>query len=47
MGSWFVKDINIKVFNLIWRSNETRYISWPETCKCKCRIDASVCNEKS
>ena len=28
------------------RSNETRYIEWHETCKCKCRLDASGCNKK-
>ena len=38
--------MNINVFNLISRTNETRYIKWHETCKCKCRLDASVCNNK-
>ena len=28
------------------RANETRHIKWHETCKCKCRLDASVCNNK-
>ena len=28
------------------RTNETRYIEWHETCKCKCRLDGSVCNNK-
>ena len=28
------------------RTNETRYIKWHETCKCKCRLDAGVCNNK-
>ena len=28
------------------RTNETRYIKWQETCKCKCRLDESVCNNK-
>ena len=41
-----VKDLNIKVFNLISRTNETRHIKWHETRKCKCRLDASVCNNK-
>ena len=39
-----VKDLNIKVFNLMLRTYETRHIKWLETCKCKCRLDASVCN---
>ena len=40
------KDINVKVFNLISRTHETRYAKWHETCKCKFRLDASVCNNK-
>ena len=28
------------------RTNETRHIKWQETCKCKCRLDASFCNNK-
>ena len=28
------------------RTNETRCIEWHETCKCKYRLDASVCNNK-
>ena len=41
-----VKIINVKVFNLMSRTKETRHIEWHETCKCKCRLDASVCNNK-
>ena len=41
-----VKSINVKVFSLMSRTNETRHIKWHETCKCKCRLDASVCNNK-
>ena len=39
-----VKDLNVKVFNLMSRGNETRPIIWHETCKCICRLDAIVCN---
>ena len=28
------------------RTNETRYIKWHETCKCKCRPGGSVCNNE-
>ena len=28
------------------RANETRSIAWHETCKCKYRLDSSVCNNK-
>ena len=41
-----IKNININVFNPMSRTNETRYIEWHKTCKCKCRLDASVCNNK-
>ena len=30
------KNMNVKVFNLISRTNETRNIKWHEACKCKC-----------
>ena len=26
--------------------NETRHVFWHETSTCKCRLDASVCNNK-
>ena len=39
-----VKNLNVKVFNIMSRTTETRHIEWHETCKCKCRIEASVCN---
>ena len=41
-----VKNLCIKVFNLMWRTNETRHIKWHGTCKCKSRLDASACNNK-
>ena len=41
-----VKNINVKVFNLMSRINETRHIIWHETCKCICRLSASVCNSR-
>ena len=41
-----IKKLNVKVFNLISRTNETRHIKWHETYKYKCRLDASVCNNK-
>ena len=41
-----VKNLNVKVFNLMSRTTETRHVKWHETCKCKCRLDASVCNNK-
>ena len=41
-----IKNTNIKVFNLMSRTNEKRYIKWHKTCKCICRLDASICNNK-
>ena len=41
-----IKNLNVKVFNLMTRTNETRHIKWHETGKCKCTLDASVCNNK-
>ena len=41
-----IKDLNVKVFNLTPRTNETRHIKWHEMCKCICRLDAIVCNNK-
>ena len=35
------KNLNVKIFNLISRTNETRYIEWHETCKCECKFWAN------
>ena len=37
-----IENINAKVVNLMSRTNETRHIEWHKTCKCECRLDASV-----
>ena len=42
----FIKNVNVKVFNLMSRANETRPTEWHETCKCKCRLDGSIYNCK-
>ena len=34
---YVVKNLKVKVFNLISRTNETRHIKWHETCKCESR----------
>ena len=41
-----IKNLKVKSFNLMSRTNETRYIEWHETFKCKCRLNASVSNNK-
>ena len=40
------KNLNVRALNLISRTNEARHIEWHETWKCKCRLDAAVCNNK-
>ena len=41
-----IKNLNVKAFNLMSRTNETRFTEWHETCKFECRLDAIVCNNK-
>ena len=41
-----IKNINVKVFNLMSRNNKTRHRECHKTCKCKCRLDASACDNK-
>ena len=41
-----MKNLNVKVFNLMSRTNETKIIEWHEKCRCICRLDAIVCNNK-
>ena len=41
-----VKELNFKVFILMSRTNEKRYMKWHEMCKYKSRLDESVCNNK-
>ena len=40
------KDSNVRVFNLMSRTNETRHRKWDETFKCICRLDKIICNSK-
>ena len=41
-----VKNLNVKEFNLMTLTNETRHIKWHETCKYICRLDKIICNSK-
>ena len=43
----FVENLNVKVFNLMSRTNETRHIEWGATCKSDCRFGANVCSNKN
>ena len=37
-----LNNLNVKVFTLMSRTNETGQIKWYETCKYKCRLDTSA-----
>ena len=41
-----VKNMNLKVFNLMSKVNETRLLVQHESCECKCGLNESVCNSK-
>ena len=41
-----IKNLNVKVFNLMSRTNKTRFIEWNETCKCEFKFGENVCNIK-
>ena len=40
------KNLNVRAFYLMSRTNETRHIEWHEMRKCKYRPGPSVCNNK-
>ena len=41
-----IKNLNVKVFNLMALTNETRSIKWHETCTCICILNEIICNNK-
>ena len=41
-----IKNINVNIFNLMSRINETTQIIWYETCKCICKWTSAVFNSK-
>ena len=41
-----VKNLNVKVFNLITLTNETKSIKWHKTCKYICRLNEIICNNE-
>ena len=41
-----IKNLNIKVYKLMMRLNETHNVLWHESCKCVCLLNSSVCNSK-
>ena len=41
-----VKNVNMQVYNFLMRLNETRHVLWHESCKCICKLNSSVYNNK-
>ena len=41
-----IKGLNMKVYNFLTILNETRNVLWHESCKCVCKLNSSVCNNK-
>ena len=41
-----VENLNVKVFNIRSRTNETKQIKWYKTCKCICRLNRIICNNR-
>ena len=41
-----IKRINMKVYNFLMMLNETRNVLWHESCKCVCKLNSSICNNK-
>ena len=39
-----VKNLNVKVFNLMTLNNETRHMKWHKTCRC--RLDKIICEQR-
>ena len=44
--SWCLKNLKVKVFNLVSGINESRRIEWNKMCKCKGRLNSSVSKNK-
>ena len=41
-----IKIVNMQVYNILMGLNETRNVLWHENCKCVCKLNSSVCNNK-
>ena len=41
-----IKNIAVKVFDLMSWTNKTKQMKWHENCKCVCRLDPIICNNK-
>ena len=41
-----IKRVNMQVYNFLMRLDETRNVLWHKSCKCVCKLNSSVCNNK-
>ena len=41
-----IKRVNMQVYNFLMGLNETRNVLWHESCKCVCKLNSSVRNNK-
>ena len=41
-----IKRVYMQVYNFLMMLNETRNVLWHESCKCICKLNSSVCNNK-
>ena len=41
-----IKRINLQVYNFLMLLNETRSVLWHESCKCLCKLNSLICNNK-
>ena len=41
-----IKNVSMQVYNFLMRLNETRNVLWHENCKCVCKLNSSICNNK-
>ena len=41
-----IKNVNMQVYNFLMRLNEIPNVLWHESCKCVCKLNSSVCNNK-
>ena len=40
------KRVNMQVYNFLMMLNETRNVLWHESCKCTCKLNSSICNNR-
>ena len=41
-----IKRVNMQVYNFLMSLNETGNVLWHESCRCVCKLNSSVCNNK-